>query len=138
MLVELVPELRNQTEFFNSARAYYAVTRGYARQALAGWSGDQKVSDEQFVIAAYQASQIYGIRINSDNWSLTFGGDQLRNIEDPRIRRRMELVMTANYSPLSYTAVATPYREQVRRVIPVDLQDDIRRVCGDRTIQGRE
>ena len=30
-------------------------------------------------------------------------------------------------------AVATPYREQVRHVIPNDVQDDIRRVCGDRT-----
>ena len=69
---------------------------------------------------------------------MTFGGEQLRNIEDPKIRRIMEVVMTADYSPLSFTAVATPYREQVRRVIPIAIQDNIRRVCGDRNVQGRE
>ena len=138
MLVELVPELRNQLEFFDSARSYFAITRRYADQALAGWGRDPKVSDEQFVIAAYQASQIYGIAINPDSWSITFGGEQLRNIQDPKVRRMMEVVMTADYSPVSFSSVATPYREQVRRVIPVDIQDDIRRVCGDRNVQGRE
>lgn len=137
MLVQLVPELRNQMEFFDSAKAYFSITRRYADQALAGWDGDPNVSDEQFVIAAYQASQIYGIGINPATWSLTFGGEQLRNIQNPKIRREMEIVMTADYAPVSFTAVATPYREQVRRVIPVDVQDDIRRVCGDRNIQGR-
>jgi hypothetical protein len=138
MLVELAPELRSQLEFFDSASAYFTITRRYADQALAGWDSDPKVSDEQFVIAAYQASQIYGIGINPASWSVTFGGDQLRNIQDPKIRRMMEVVMTADYSPVSFNAVATPYREDVRRVIPVDIQDDVRRVCGDRNVQGRE
>jgi hypothetical protein len=138
MLVELAPELRSQLEFFDSANAYFTITRRYADQALAGWDDDPKVTDEQFVIAAYQASQIYGIGINPASWSVTFGGEQLRNIQDQRVRRMMEVVMTSDYSPVSFSSVATPYREQVRRVIPVDLQDDIRRVCGDRNIQGRE
>jgi hypothetical protein len=138
MLVELAPELRSQLEFFDSANAYFTITRRYADQAMAGWAGDPKVSNEQFVIAAYQASQIYGIGINPASWSVTFGGEQLRNIQDPKVRRMMEVVMTADYSTVSFSAVATPYREQVRRVIPVDIQDNIRRICGDRNVQGRE
>src|SRR5215217_3917941 len=89
MLIELAPELRSQLEFFESANAYFTVTRRYADQALAGWNGDPQVSDEQFVIAAYQASQIYGIGINPASWSVTFGGEQLRNIQDPKVRRMM-------------------------------------------------
>ena len=138
MLTELVPELESQLDFFDSARRYFAITRRYADQAFAGWNGDPKVSDEQFVIAAYQASQIYGISINPASWSITFGGEQLRNIQDREVRRTMEVVMTVDYSAVAFTAVATPYREQVRRVIPVDIQDDIRRVCGDRNVQGRQ
>lgn len=138
MLVHLIPELRSQLEFFASARAYFKTTRRFADQALAGWDGDPRVSDAQFVIAAYQASQIYGIGINPESWSLTFGGEQLRNIEDPAVRRTLELVMTADYTPVTFNAVATPYREQVRRVIPVDVQDHIRQTCGDRTVQGVE
>ncbi len=137
MLVQLVPELQSQIEFFDSVRAYYATTRRYANQALAVWTGESGLSDEQFVIAAYQASQITGIGTNAENWALTFGGEQLRNIEDPKIRRNMELMLTSDYGAVSIQAVSSPYREQVRRVIPIRVQDDIRRECGDRNVAGK-
>jgi hypothetical protein len=138
MLEQFGPELRTQVEFFDSARTYYATTRRYADEALAAWKGDQRISDEQFVIAAYQASQIYGIGINPENWTLTFGGEQLRNIQDPRVRRALELVLTQSYDPVDLNSVATPYREQVRRVIPAAIQDRIRAECGDRSVPNRE
>ena len=136
MLEQLVPELRNQLEFYDGARTYYATTRRFADEALAAWNGDTRVSDEQFVIAAYQASQIIGIGTNAENWALTFGGEQLRNIDDPKTRRNLELVLTTSYDAVDLSAVATPYREQVRRVIPIHVQDQIRRECGDRTVYG--
>lgn len=136
MLVHLVPELKNQLEFYDSARTYYATTRRYADQALAAWKDDRSISDEQFVIAAYQASQIIGIGTNAENWALTFGGEQLRNIDDPKVRRNLEVVLTTDYGAVQFTSVATPYREQVRRVIPIRVQDQIRAKCGDRTRYG--
>lgn len=108
MLLQLVPELAANIEFFDSAKTYYAVTRRFADQALAAWKGDRGVSDEQFVIAAYQASQIYGISINAENWTITFGGEQLRNIDDPRVRRNLELVLTQSYDAVGFDSVATP------------------------------
>jgi hypothetical protein len=138
MLEQLVPELRSQVEFYDANRRYYAVTRRYAETAFAGWSGARGVDDNAFVIAAYQASQITGLGIDADSWSLTFGGDQLRNITDPKVRRNLELVLTADYSPVSFETVATRYREQVRQVIPIDLQDRIRRECGDRNVLGKD
>ena len=83
MLDQLRPEIQNQFEFFNSARIYYRTTRPYAEQALAGWAGDPQISDNQFVIAAYQASQIYGIGINAQNWALTFGGKEAAGFGEP-------------------------------------------------------
>lgn len=132
MLDQLVPELQSQLYYFDDVRSYYGVTRAYANQALAGWMRDRRVSDERFVIAAYQASQITGIGTNAENWALTFGGEQLRNIDDPKVRRNLEVILTSDYSPISLNAAASPYREQVRRVIPIALQDKIRRECGDR------
>lgn len=133
MLVQFAPELRTQIAFFDSAKAYYATARRYADEALAAWAGDRRISDERFVIAAYQASQIYGNGVNAENWTLTFGGQQVRNLEDSRLRRNLELVLTQDYNGVQLEAVSTPYREQVRRVIPIHLQDLIRRACGDRT-----
>ncbi len=134
MLEQLRPELQNQIAFFQSARTYYAITRRYADEALGGWNGDGRVNDNRFVIAAYQASQIYGIGINAQNWTLTFGGDQMRDIDDPRLRRNLAAVLTADYEPVGFNAVATPYREHVRQVIPVALQDQIRDRCGDHNV----
>jgi hypothetical protein len=134
MLDQLRPEVRNQLNFFTSIRDYFGTTSRYAKQALAAWNGDRSVSDEQFVIAAYQASQIYGIGINAQVWALKFGGEQLRDIDDPALRRDLAVVLTADYDPVQYTTVATPYREDVRRIIPNDVQDRIRSECGDRTI----
>ena len=135
MLVQFAPELQAQISFFDSAKTYYATTRRFANEALAAWGGDTRISDERFVIAAYQASQIYGNGVNAENWTLTFGGEQIRNIENAQVRRNLELVLTQNYGPVEFEAVATPYREQVRRVIPIHIQDVIRRECGDRQIK---
>jgi hypothetical protein len=134
MLVQFAPELQAQIGFFDSARTYYATSRRFADEALAAWGGDRRISDERFVIAAYQASQIYGSGVNAENWTLTFGGEQVRNLEDAQIRRNLELVLTQDYSGVQIAAVATPYREQVRRVIPIHIQDLIRRECGDRQV----
>lgn len=137
MLEELVPELRSQVEYYEANQRYYAKTRRYSERAFAGWSGAPGVGDNEFVIAAYQASQITGLGINADSWSVTFGGEQLRNIKDPKIRRELELVMTSDYSPVSFERVATRYREQVRQVIPIGIQDLIRSQCGDRNVLGK-
>ena len=58
---------------------YFTVARNYAQVALAGWAGDPKVTDRDFVVAAYEASQIIGEggqilgRITSSRRSPTLG-----------------------------------------------------------------
>jgi hypothetical protein len=136
LLTQIQPELHEFMEFFDSAREYYSVTRSYADVALGGWAG-QSVPDDQFVIAVYQASQVYGLPNNGENWALIFGAQQLNNIDDLGIRRGLSRVMTANYDDLHFRSVATPYREHVRQVIPIELQEAIRRACGDRTNPGK-
>lgn len=136
LLTQIQPELHEFMEFFDSAREYYSVTRSFADIAFVGWEG-RSVPDDQFVIAAYQASQVYGLPNNGENWALIFGAQQLNHIDDLAIRRGLSRVMTANYDDLHYRSVATPYREHVRQVIPIELQDAIRRVCGERTHPGK-
>jgi predicted nucleic acid-binding protein len=60
LLIQLLPELKVLERFSERSRIYYATTGNYARIAFAGWRGDARVSDNDFIIAAYQASQIYG------------------------------------------------------------------------------
>lgn len=132
MLVRLQPELDNLLDFHASARAYYATTRAHATTAFAGWQGEPTVSDSDFVIAAYQASQIYATPVNVTIWATIFGADRLRTIDDTRLRDNLAAFMSADTSQIQMSAVDTPYRRNVRRVIPVEVQDAIRKRCGDR------
>jgi hypothetical protein len=44
--------------------------------------------------------------------------------------------MTSDYSQFDQAGLDTPYRHNVRRVIPVEIQDAIRGRCGDRQQPG--
>lgn len=135
MLTQLKPALSGEIDYFMSVRRYYQTTHRYADSALAGWSGNPGTSDSQFVISAYEASQIYGVGINGQSWSLVFGGDQLRNIDDPSLRRDLAAVLTADYTPIALATMQTRYRDDVRLVIPNDIQTEIRTRCGDRLVR---
>ena len=133
MLSQLKPNLTSLTDYYDSARAYFGTTRRYAATAISGWRGDRKVSDADFVIAAYQASQITGISTNSSTWATVLGADQLRRIDDLAIRNDLSLLISADYTQLDLASVDTPYRQNVRRLIPVEIQEAIRERCGDST-----
>ena len=132
MLVQLKPSIELLQQYFDSARRYYAVTRQYAAVAQAGWARDRSVNDSDFVIAAYQASQIMGISTNSVAWAEVLGADRLRQVEDAQLRTDLATLMSSDYSIIDTPAVDTPYRRNVRRLIPIALQDQIRAECGDK------
>lgn len=133
MLTRLKPELQNLLAYYESARQYYGLTRRYANVALAGWRDDPRVSDRDFVIAAYQASQNYATSINNATWATVFGADRLNRIDDPATRENLSFLMYADTTPIDNATVDTPYRHNVRRIIPVEIQDAIRAKCGDRS-----
>ena len=69
VLRNLRPEITSMIANFATIGTYYDTERRYAEAALAGWRGDPQVSDRDFVVGAYQASQIYVTGVNSDTWS---------------------------------------------------------------------
>ena len=137
VLMRLRPELHGLLEFYASARDYYTLTRRYADVALAGWDRDSTFSDQDFVIAAYQASQNYATSINNATWATIFGAERLNRIDDPVIRENLSYLMYADTTPIDNATVDTPYRHNVRRIIPVKIQDAIRARCGDRNPPNR-
>ncbi len=133
MLAQLAPNLNVLTAYFSSARSYYATTRRYASTALSGWRGDRRVSDRDFVTAAYQASQITGVGTNGAAWATVLGADQLRGIDNVAIRNDLSFLMSTDYSVIDLSAVNTPYRQNVRRLIPIEVQEALLGQCGDRS-----
>ena len=136
----MVSEVRTGLLQFDGAlkatQDYFDVARDYGDVAFAGWAGDPKVSDRQFVIAAYQASQISQVATNGASWTQIYGGSELSKIPDPELRGSLAAVMALDFEQLGLTSVATPYRQDVREIIPQDIQDAIRAQCGDSIVLG--
>ncbi len=130
VLRNLRPELETNIGGFEIARTYYQVTRRFADTAFAGWRGDPAVSDRDFVIAAYEASQNTFSGVNNNSWAQIFGVDRLRTIPDQGIRVDLGALMTTDYDVLE-KELFSDYRQHVRQVIPEDVQDAIRAQCGD-------
>lgn len=135
LLKRIEPQIDQILVFAASAREYYGTTRRFAEIAFAGWDRDSRVNDNDFVIAAYQASQAYGFGA-SQSWSAVFGADQLRNIDDDRVRIPLARLMTFDTQRLNAESVFSHYRDDVRLVIPDAVQEAIRRSCGDRLRAG--
>jgi hypothetical protein len=136
VLDQMRPQLA-QTRLINaSQRVYYATTRHYGDTALAGWAGDPRISDKDFVIAAYQASQITGNATDSQNIAIVLGGDQIRQIDDPILRNAVMRMVLFDYSAISVGSMQTRYREDVRQFIPDSIQQGIRAACGDQRPAG--
>jgi len=131
LLVEIQPTLQRMVDYAPSGKAYYASVGQYAKTALSGWSGDPRVGDSDFVIAAYQASQLRFINNDSALWANLLGADQVRAVQDPVLRRKVMLFLTAGTSGFQLPST-TEYRKNVRRVIPIDFQRRITATCGDR------
>ena len=131
LLVEMRPELQRMHLATTERLNYYQTARRFADTALAGWAGDPKVSDRDFVIAAYQASQITGARGDSPLKTILDAQD-IRKIDEPALRWALLRVLNFNYDAVSASGMQTHYREDLRQIIPADIQDVVRRECGDR------
>src|SRR5436305_8415798 len=77
MVAEVRPGLWEFDRTLKAAEDYFATARGYGDTAFAGWANDPKVSDKQFVIAAYEASQITQVAMNGASWTQIYGGTEL-------------------------------------------------------------
>lgn len=61
LILQLKPQLQRIAALEAGEKDYYRITRRYAETALAGWANDPRTNDRDFVIGAYQASQVAGL-----------------------------------------------------------------------------
>lgn len=131
MLRNMKEELGPTMRLIDDFQLYFAITRRYAVTAFAGWRGDPTVSDRDFVVAAYQASQIRLLGLNVQSWSQSLGVDRVPTIEDKALRQVVSALMSVDYTSLDQE-LYTDYRREIREEMPEDVQEAIRRDCDDR------
>lgn len=130
VLRNLRPEIADLVANFGIAYAYYDSANHYAQTAFEGWRLNPKISDRDFVVDAFQATQIYYSGSNNGAWAQIYGSDRLRSIDDRPLRKDVAVLMTTDYSALERDLFSN-YRQHTREIIPSDVQDAIRAQCGD-------
>ncbi len=127
----IVRDLENNQSDLQSRGAYFSQVRTFALQVLGDLDGTAGISDEQFLIAAYQATQIYPRPLTRGAYDEIQGVGALDTLGDVSTRDKI-----ANYYVAVETSEATfrnvpPYREIVRRAIPYRVQARIREACAE-------
>ena len=131
LITQLQPKVRELRSLAADDQAYYAVVRRYAKVARAGWARDPAVSDRDFVIAAFQATELSSFNNNPfyDGSLLTV--EEVRKVDDTALRERLLTLISYRSGFLDLFGEGSAYREQVRSIIPDEVQQRILSDCGD-------
>ena len=121
-LTLLLPFIENSETGAAAFKTYYATTKAYGEDALAGWKDETVMSDGDFLISAYQASQIMGGRGDLMVLAQLIGAENIRNIRDPELQRLLSISLSSPSSVRLDSNLDTPYRRNVRRAIPFEIK----------------
>lgn len=127
----IVRDLENNSGDMQARSEYYRQVRNFGLQVLGDLDGSQRLSDAAFLIAAYQASQIYPRPMNRATYDEVLAVGALDTLGDAATRERISNhYMHVETSETTFRNVPA-YREIVRRAIPYRVQEQIRANCAE-------
>jgi len=130
----LIDELDFDARQYALQQAYYRQAKSYGLEALADLDGTKPLSDRDFLIAAYQLTQVDTTKAKTGVFGEISAAELVDRLGDE------ETQLTASDFYLSVEAAQRsneaifPYRTLLREVMPYDLQSQIRTECGDREV----
>lgn len=113
--------------------AYNRETNRNQRRVLDALAGEAPLSDEQFIISAYRATQYkYNDRFRSTFDELVSTGT-IGLIADQGMRETAGAIFTTPlFDTISQEASQSEYRRLFRETVPAEIQEDLLQHCGDR------
>ena len=135
LLNRIYADVYNDILTVNAELEYQAVVRIYAMTAVDALNDENAVSDEQFVIAAYQATQVNGVWSNRATYNEMVSTGQINLIKDEDLKVNIFGYFSVDFSQTLQATKLAPYREFIRGHIPVAIQDAIKVQCGDLVIE---
>ncbi len=136
---QLVFELADEAIEYRARLLYFRDVQANAEQVLADAEGTLTLSDADYLIKAFRATQFN--RMVKRRYAF----DEIVSLGiGLRLKNRAAFADAANYYPEAWVNVASEetqsstYRRLFREIIPLDVQRDLRRQCGDERIQNYE
>ena len=128
----IVHDIGDNERDMQTRMAYYQQVKSFALQVLADLNGSAPTPDEQFLVAAYQATQIYPRPMVQTSYDEVLSIGALDTLGDVTTRQKIaNYYIAVEVSETTFRNV-TPYREVMRRAIPYRVQERIREACAER------
>ncbi len=128
----LVADLQADAVAYRGVAGYYASVSDNAERVLESLEGNAPLSDEDFLISAYRASQVALVPVNSSTFEELVSTGRINLIADAALRR-----MAIEHFGLNYIEAAaedgrqSEYRSLLRGTMPPDAHRAAREHCGD-------
>lgn len=115
---------------------YYHWVRSEALKTLSDLDRPAGDLDDQFLLHAYQATQIqpWALKRNTYDEILSVGG--LAKLGDPELRDEISNYYVTSDVTGANISVMPPYRDIVRRIMPYAVQEAIRARCNEQLVRG--
>jgi hypothetical protein len=127
----LITDIELERALWGRAIEYFGTARNYADIAMAGFSSPPEDLDEQWLIALYQASQVWYVSPNRSTFDELQSTGRIVNIRDEGLRT----ILSNHYQRVSQTGFTLVQNSQYRRIARLHLHEDvqaaIRANCGD-------
>lgn len=126
----IVRDLENNEADLQGRIAYFRQVRAFGLQVL-GDLGGARLSNEQFLVAAYQATQIYTRPMSRSAYDEVLAIGALNTLGDAPTRDSISnYYLGLEAGEVAFKTV-TAYRDVVRRAIPYHVQERIRSACAE-------
>ena len=116
-------------------KRYYGWVRDEALATLAGLKRPSSNVDGQFLIDAYQATQIQPWALKRNTYDEILSVGAMAKLGDPLLRDKIANYYVTSDVTGANISVVPPYRDIVRRIMPYAVQQAIRARCNERIVQ---
>ena len=131
----LQSDLESNLANLATRKHYYTWVRSEALATLADLRRPPSSLDEQFLVHAYQATQILPWALKRNTYDEILSVGAMANLGDPLLRDKIANYYVTSDVTGANISVVPPYRDIVRRIMPYAVQQAIRAHCNERLVQ---
>jgi hypothetical protein len=127
---QIIQNLKSNEREIAARGAYYRQARVHALATLRDLDGNP-AGDEAFLIDAYQASQVWPVRMERSAYDEMIASGLAKSFGDSDIRQRLSQYYTLLPQFEATVTGTTSYRERIRREMKYAVQERLRGRCDD-------
>ena len=129
----LTDDLRKEAWAYESLINYSRQTNANQRRVLDAMAGDLALSDEQFVIGAYRATQYKDFNRYRSTYDELVSTGNIGLVTDQTLRESAVSLFTTNFlEQIMLQTRESEYRRLFRETVAAPVQEALLRRCGDR------